>query len=256
MENFGNIKDTFKKIILESIIKKDEKGKKLFSTFIKTLKENKSLKDQFLIFKNLESRKFDDRDVAKDYIKENINLLKDINKKELTEGNVILSNLLKGKKIIKENNSFYSDISFLSTIKKNPSNIEIFNESLNRLVNHMVTKTEVTEHTDTIDISPSILTKIMVNKFNEKYSEITESEKKIIKSILNGKNEDKVNTVNNLNRECIDSIDKKLNENIDLDLKDKLLKVKDKLLTTEYKKDDYYNDVIKLYNLKETIDNE
>lgn len=256
MENFGNIKDTFKKIILESIIKKDEKGKKLFSTFIKTLKENKSLKDQFLIFKNLESRKFDDRDVAKDYIKENINLLKDINKKELTEGNVILFNLLKGKKIIKENNSFYSDISYLSTIKKNPSNIEIFNESLNRLVNHMVTKTEVTEHTDTIDISPSILTKIMVNKFNEKYSEITESEKKIIKSILNGKNEDKVNTVNNLNRECIDSIDKKLNENIDLDLKDKLLKVKDKLLTTEYKKDDYYNDVIKLYNLKETIDNE
>ena len=169
---------------------------------------------------------------------------------------VILSNLLKGKKIIKENNSFYSDISYLSTIKKNPSNIEIFNESLNRLVNHMVTKSEVTEHTDTIDISPSILTKIMVNKFNEKYSEITESEKKIIKSILNGKNEDKVNTVNNLKRECIDSIDKKLNENIDLDLKDKLLKVKDKLLTTEYKKDDYHNDVIKLYNLKETIDNE
>jgi hypothetical protein len=96
----------------------------------------------------------------------------------------------------------------------------------------------------------------MVNKFNEKYSEITESEKKIIKSILNGENEDKVNTVNNLKRECIDSIDKKLNENIDLDLKDKLLKVKDKLLTTEYKKDDYHNDVIKLYNLKETIDNE
>ena len=30
MENFGNIKDTFEKIIFESVITKDEKGKKLF----------------------------------------------------------------------------------------------------------------------------------------------------------------------------------------------------------------------------------
>ena len=134
MENFGNIKDTFKKIILESIIKKDEKGKKLFSTFIKTLKENKSLKDQFLIFKNLESRKFDDRDVAKDYIKENIDLLKGINKKELTEGNVTLSNLLKGKKIIKENNSFYSDtICNLLLPTLNPG---IFSPSLNFILEY------------------------------------------------------------------------------------------------------------------------
>jgi hypothetical protein len=32
-----------------------------------------------------------------------------------------------------------------------------------------------------------------------------------------------------LKRECIDGIDTKLNESSDLDLKDKLLKVKDKL---------------------------
>ena len=30
MENFGNIKDTFKNLVVESVIKKDEKGKKLF----------------------------------------------------------------------------------------------------------------------------------------------------------------------------------------------------------------------------------
>ncbi len=37
MENFGNIKDTFKNLVVESIIKKNEKGKKLFSKFLKTI---------------------------------------------------------------------------------------------------------------------------------------------------------------------------------------------------------------------------
>ena len=44
MENFGNIKDTFKNLVIESVIKKDKKGKKLFSKFLKTIKENKTLK--------------------------------------------------------------------------------------------------------------------------------------------------------------------------------------------------------------------
>ena len=41
MENFGNIKDTFKQLMIESIINKDEKGKKLFNKFLKTIGENK-----------------------------------------------------------------------------------------------------------------------------------------------------------------------------------------------------------------------
>ena len=67
------------------------------------------------------------------------------------------------------------------------------------------------------------------NKFNEKYSEISESEKKIIKSVLNG---DKEKTFNTLIRECIDSVDKKLNESSDFEIKDKLLKVKDKFFNS------------------------
>ena len=87
MENFGNIKDTFKKIILESVIKKDEDGKKLFASFLKNLKENKTLKNQFLIYKNLESRKFEDRLEAKEYIQENIKLLNELNKEDVEKSN-------------------------------------------------------------------------------------------------------------------------------------------------------------------------
>lgn len=256
MENFGNIKDTFGKIILESVIKKDKAGKKIFSTYLKTLKENKSLKDQFLIYRNLESRKFEDRSEAKEYIKENIDLLKKLNKKEITEGTTTLIKLLGNNKIVKENSNFYGDIVLLSTIKKGPGNIDKINESLNRLADHMTTKEEVTEATERVDISPSVLTKMFVNKFNQKYSDITESEKAILKTVLNGNSSDRENTFNNLRRECIDSVDTKLSETTDLELKEKLLKVKDKLLNTEFIKESFTNDVIKLYNLKDTINNE
>ena len=185
MENFGNIKDTFKKIILESVIKKDEDGKKLFASFIKNLKENKTLKNQFLIYKNLESRKFEDRLEAKEYIQENIKLLNELNKEDVEKSNSKLVNLLKGKKIVKENNSFYKDITYLSSVTKTPSNIDKINESMNNLINHMLTKDDEVSKKDNVVISPTILTNLMVNKFNEKYSEITESEKKIIKSISN-----------------------------------------------------------------------
>ena len=117
----------------------------------------------------------------------------------------------------------------------------------------MLTKVDEVTKKDNVAISPTILTNLMVNKFNEKYSEISESEKKIIKSVLNG---DKEKTFNTLIRECIDSVDKKLNESSDFEIKDKLLKVKDKLLNTKYNKDNFLNDVIKFNNLKETIDNE
>ena len=95
MKNFGNIKDTFKQLIIESIISKDDKGKKLFNKFLKTVGENKTLKEQYLIYSNLQNRKFDDSSEAKDYIKENIGLLKSLNKNHIDSGNEYFSKLLK-----------------------------------------------------------------------------------------------------------------------------------------------------------------
>ena len=107
--------------------------------------------------------------------------------------------------------------------------------------------------TESIDLPPSVLTKLAVNKFNSRYSDISESEKEIIKTVLNGSNEDKENIFKKLKRECIDTIDNNLNESSDLDLKDKLLKVKDKLLNTNYSLDTFSTDISKIYDLNESI---
>ncbi len=254
MNNFGNIKDTFKSLVVESIIRKDDKGKKLFSKFLKTIKENKTLKDQYLIYSNLQNTKFDDPVQAREFVKENILLLKNLNKNHITKGNDFFLRLLKGNKIIKENDSFYNDILFLVESEITPSNVKKVNESTNNIVRLMLEKEEVEEVvTESLDLPPSVLTKLAVNKFNSRYSDISESEKEIIKTVLNGSNEDKENIYKKLKRECIDTIDNKLNESSDLDLKDKLLKVKDKLLNTNYNLDTFSTDISKIYDLNESI---
>jgi hypothetical protein len=253
MENFGNIKDTFKNLVVESVIKKDEKGKKLFSKFLKTIKENKTLKDQYLIYSNLQNSKFDDVVEAKEFVKENIELLKGLNEGHIVKGNEFFLKLLKGNQIVKENQEFYNKVSYLVNTEKTPSNIKKINESINYIVKPMLEKEEEEVFTETVDLPPSVLTKLMVNKFNTKYSDISESEKEIIKTVLNGTNEDKENIYNKLKRECIDGIDTKLNESSDLELKDKLLKVKDKLLNSGINLDTFSTDISKFYDLKESI---
>jgi hypothetical protein len=97
------------------------------------------------------------------------------------------------------------------------------------------------------------LAKLSVNKFNDKYSDISESEKRIIRTILNGDDNDKEETFSTLKRECIDTIDNRLSESSDIDLKDKLLKVKDKLLNMNFDNENYIDDINKVYELKESV---
>ena len=254
MEDFGNIKDTFNKILSESIIKKDDKGKKIFSNYLKILKEDKTLRSQYLIFKNLETKKFDNISDATIYIKENITLLKELDKDKLKKGSDILLSILKDKEIIKENSLLYDHINILTNTKKSVSSLDKLQKSINFIKDKMLEKEISIERTeDSVNLPPSVLTKMATNRFNVKYANINEDEKKIIKAILNGNDEDIKNVYENLKIECIDIIDSRLNEEIDLGLKDKILKVKDKLLRMPYNPDEYVKDIDRVYELKKSV---
>lgn len=251
MTNFGHIKDTFNNILSESILYKNNEGKKLFKKYIQVLKEDSNLKKEYLIYKNLTTKKFSNESDAKDYIKENISLLKSNNpSKGLKKLNTILGN----KELVNENEEIYNHINILRNTKKTPNNLDKIQESLNFFKNRMLKEEEVVESEyDTTGVPPSILTKLAVNKFNSKYENISEEEKNIIKNILNGNDVDKKETYTTLKNECIDIIDNRLNENSDLDLKDKLLKVKDKLLRMSFNKETFPTDINSIYNLKYSV---
>jgi hypothetical protein len=254
MKNFGNIKDTFNSILVESIIKKDNKGKKLFNVYLKTLKENEDLRKQYLIYKNLSTKCFDNAGEAKEYIKENISLLRGLNEKQLKKGEKKLNSLLEGKTLSSINTTLYDTINILVNTEKTPSTLDTIIESINNIKDMMLERKEVIkEDKDMINLPPSVLTQMATTKFNTKYANINEDEKEILKAVLNGNEEDRKTVYHNLKTECIDTIDNKLNENIDLDLKDKILKVKDKLLRMTYNPDEYVKDIDKVYELKKSV---
>ena len=255
MVNFGIIKDTFNNILSESIIKKNDKGKKIFRSYIKLLKENQILKTQYFIYKNLESKKFTLESDAKSYIIENIDLLKKIDKEKINIHNKKLLSLLKNKEMIKENSELYNHIDILTSTKKDPTTLDKIYNSINYIKNRMLKEDieVVTEEYESVNLPPSVLTKMAVNRFNSKYADISEDEKEILKSILNGSEENKKNVYENLKIECIDLIDKKLQENTDLDMKDKMLKVKDKLLRLSYNPNTYVDNINKVYQLKQSV---
>jgi succinate dehydrogenase flavin-adding protein (antitoxin of CptAB toxin-antitoxin module) len=100
-----------------------------------------------------------------------------------------------------------------------------------------------------------MLSSILVEKYNERYSELTESTKEALKVLIESTDEEKIEVYNKINRECIDLIDSKLVES-DLDTKDRLLKVKDKLLRNTIEiNEEFPKNISKLVELKVTLNN-
>jgi hypothetical protein len=251
MTNFGYIKDTFNNILSESILTKNDSGKKLFKKYLKVLKEDSTLKREYLIYKNLTTKKFTSESDAKDYIKENIILLKN---NKPSKGIKKLNTILGSKEIIKENEEIYSHINILRNTTKTPNSLEKIQESINFFKERMLKEDIVMESEyESTGVPPSVLTKLAVNKFNSRYANITEEERHIIKNVLSGNDNDKEVTYTTLKNECIDTIDNRLSENSDLELKDKLLKVKDKLLRTSFDIESFPTDINNIYNLKNSV---
>ena len=257
MKNFGELKNRFNEILSESIIKKDESGRKTFGKYIKMLKENEILKTQYHIFDNIENKYFEDKSDAKDYIKENISLLSKYSRRQIVDANSKLANMIsfKGGKNY-EGKELHENITNLIFTDKKPNTLDSITESINVLRNHMTTqRINESELTEKIDLPPSVISKMVVNRFNTKYEDISEGEKRIIKSIINGSEEDKKNLYVEMVRECVDTIDSKLEES-DINLKGKLLSAKDKLLRMTYNEETYTSDISKIYNLKESVETE
>ena len=257
MKNFGEIKNRFNEILTESIVKKDDAGRKTFGNYIKMLKENVILNIQYHIFDNIENKYFEDKSDAKDYIKENISLLNDFTKEQIIEANSKLAGMVSfesGEDY--EGKELHDNITNLIFTDKKAETLDSITESIHLLRDHMTTqRIDEGEKTEKIDLPPSIVSKMVINKFNTKYENISEDEKKIIKSILNGSEEDKKNLHTEMVRECVDTIDSKLDES-DINIKGKLLSAKDKLLRMSYNEETYTSDISKIYNFKESVETE
>ena len=106
---------------------------------------------------------------------------------------------------------------------------------------------------EAIELPNSMLSTMMVDKYNEKYASLDESEKQVLKVLIESTDEEKKEVYSSTLRECIDLINEKL-DTTDLDAKDKLLRVKDKLLNDKQEiNEDFFKNISKLVELKNNL---
>jgi hypothetical protein len=241
--------------MVESIVTNKETNKNLFKNYVKAIKENEVLKTQFLVYDNIENKIEENELKANLFIQENIALLDKFSKKDIMEANSKLIKPVKSKQgdYSNEKDALYENITKLIFTNKNTKTIDTIVESMSFIIDYIKNNKTKTVN-KSFDLPNSMLSKIMVDKYNEKYASLSETEKKILKVLINSDDVKKKEVYSNVIRECLDMINEKLNGS-DLDTKDKLLRVKDKLLNDKVEIDeDFSKNISKLLELKNSLE--
>lgn len=252
MQNFGKIKNAFNNLLIEAVVRKDIKNKQLFGSYVKAIKENKVLRTQFFIYNNIENKVEGNEFKANLFLQENLKLLSQFSNKEILEANTMLASKIKDIPDVIENKELYENISKLIFTERLSENIDTVVEATAQVIN-FITENKSKEIINAIELPTSMLTSIMVEKYNSKYSTLEESELKIIKSLIDSSVEIKKTVYSETVRECLDLINEKLVD-ASLETKDRLLKVKDKLLNDKTEvNEDYLTNISKLVELKNNL---
>ena len=255
MQNFGKIKNMFNSLLVEAMVTNDVEKKKLFKEYVQSIKTNEVLKAQFLVYDNIETKVEVNEHKATEFVKANIEVLNKYPKAKILEEN----NKLLGKlKTASVNDNYelaqlHEDISTLIFADRNPKNVDCIVESLTSIVDYI--KENEIKNKDVVEapvLPNSVVSEIIVNKFNEKYSELTEDEQRVLKSIIDADDNGKKEIFKALTRECVELVDKHLVES-EVETKEKLLMTKDRLLRLEYVEESFITDISKLIELKSDL---
>jgi hypothetical protein len=257
MQNFGKIKNVFNNLLIEGIVKKDDNSKKLFKKYMKSIKESEILKTQFLVYSNIENKVDTDSFSANVFVSENIKLLEKYSTSDILKENLKLVGLLKESKDKMvddyELSTLHESLSNLVFTKRTPKNIEKITQEIKNITSYITTN-KVKEVNESVDLPLSMMTNIMVDKYNEKYDKLDESDREILKVLLDTNFENKKNFYNKLVNECAELINSLLKES-DKESGEKLTQVKTKLLdeSQELVEGEYVSKLSKLIELKNNL---
>ena len=264
--NFGQIKDVYNELLAESISTGNKSKKGLFKDYVKTLKENEILKSQFFIYSNIQNKFEENESRAVEFIKENINLMDKFTEKEINEANKTIMldlvfenvefNYTEGLLTNDRVKELHENISKLITTKKSPSTISSLVETTHKVAQYITSNRKedevIVEGLDEVILSNKELGSLMVSKYNDRYSDLSESEIKTVKFILESDDDGKESFFKLNISECIDLVNVKLKQSSD-GFKETLLSLKESLLDRKYIKESFDTDIIKVLELKEDL---
>ncbi len=260
--NFGNIKDIYAKFLVDSYLNesKQSKHKKHYKNFIKMISENQILRTQFIVYKNIENGYLTSEVSASDYLKENISLFDKFSKRDIIRENERLLSKTPSDYLFEqgyvgytEKKELYESIHNLITLEKKAETINTLHESFEYIKNWLTTPKEIVE-TKKPKVNANKFLNVAVEKYNEKYSTLSEEDKKVLKTIMSSNNEEKETLLKDMVKESITLINSALKEyGSNLEVKSKLLEAKDVVYNIEFNVDTYKEDISKIYDLKKSL---
>jgi hypothetical protein len=258
--DFGTIKNNFTNILVESYVNGDQKGKLLYKKFLKIIKEDESLKSYFIIYKNIEGKTFNNEFEASEYLKENLNILdKFRGDNGVSFGIKKLRKLLEssGLEINTKPTKLHESLNNLLTSPKNVNTLNLIHESKSDLIKWLTSSKEndSDDKTYVVDgVDPKKFLEIAVDKFNEKYTNLTEEQKNILKVIRENELDQMSIILENLVSENIKLINNNLIEYQDNTIiKEKLLETKDIVYNIKENSDNTADSILKLLQLKNSL---
>ena len=208
---------------------------------------------EFKIFNNLENKEISDDLMASRYIDNNIRLLEVYDKEEvLAEHNKLNFIVDDEMESIPESKlKLYESIHnliFESLKNHNEVNVDSLHESFSYVLSHIkkpkTTKT-IQEHTEINDE----VVELAINKFNEKYKNLNEDEKFLIKTLTTSTLEEKKEMLETYKTEILEILNKHENENI----KESIEKAKNKINKMVFNENDVESNIISLFEFKKEI---
>ena len=225
------------------------KNKKAVKDCIKLIKEDKNLLTQFKFCNALKN--FNCNTDAMAYVNESLELVsKDIDLKTLKESNSKLANLMIKYNIrpigeLKESDvEFANSCNYLLEHKKKLSNLTEFTN------NAKVVSDYILENKKENSKKLNVLS--MAEQVEKKLNSLNEAEQALVNDIMNVKTsvaESRRQTLfNKIKNECVDKINKMIEENSG-DEKERLLNLKETILLKEYDKNSIVEDIAKLLEI-------
>jgi len=244
--SFGKIKQDINNILFESYSDKD-RFKMIFKEFYNILKNNKTIKEYYIVYSNIETKKFDDVSDATSYLNESLDYLKSLDGDFSLAHDFILK--YKSEKTFAKETLLENIDTLLQDTKSNL--IESRMSAKKYLVSHLLTKKSVSDNVVEGTLPIKVYTNLIAKKFNKKYENLNEWEKDLIKTIISN-DENKLSSIEeSIVKENLELVNNKINIG-DIELKEKLSKVKLKL--ESYSSEDKKDSIIKLIKLKSDLE--
>ncbi len=238
MNKFGQLKSNLDQMMVQSYGK--ENFKTVMKEFKKNILSNKAISEMYFIYNDLSSQKGINKEIANEYVNESFVKLSDLissNQKKIDELYKWVKTNLDG-----DVDNEYSNIDFV-VYENKITNLERILET-KKQIKSLLTTTKKEKVQESVNIPLSSMLKIVTNTFNKEYSNISEDEKKELKSLLSLNKKQISEEIKSLRESVISKLEGKIEESEDVELKDKINNTIQRIMESD-------SDLISLYKLKQ-----